>query len=94
MAENKDFKENSSRQEEKSIAMEIFDILKKVMVAQWIIIGVLIAIIAAQSFYHDYKWSQYETIVIDGGEGGNAGYVGNDGDVTNYGKDSGQKEQE
>ena len=84
----------NSATEDKGIAMEIFGTLKKVMFAQWIIIGVLIAIISAQSFYHDYKWSEFDTVVVDGGDGGNAGYVGNDGDVNNYGESSGTQKEE
>lgn len=101
MADNKELKENiqeqggkPSKQKEKGISMEILSMFKNVLIAQWIIIGVLILIIAAQSFYHDYKWSKYETVVVDSGDGGNAGYVGNDGDVNNYGKDSGSEKEE
>ena len=93
--ENKDNlkgKENSA--EDKGIVMEIFGMLKKVIFVQWIIIGVLIIIIAAQSFYHDYKWSEFDTVVVDSGDGGNAGYVGNDGDVNNYGEGSSTQKEE
>ena len=77
---------------ERGMASDIFDMLKKVILVQWIIIGILILIIAAQSFYHDYKWSEFDTIVVDGGESGYANYIGNDGDI-NYGEDSGSKEE-
>lgn len=94
MAENMDLKENIPEQGEKGIAMELFSILKKIILIQWIIIGILIALNAAQGIYHDYKWSQFDTISVDGGDGGNAGYVGNDGDVNNYGEGgSTQKEK-
>lgn len=84
---------NEEKVTEKGIAMEIFSMLKKVMIAQWIIIGILILIIAAQSFYHDYKWSEFDTIVVDSGDGGYANYIGNDGDI-NYGESDSAQEKE
>lgn len=84
---------NEEKVTEKGIAMEIFGMLKKVMIAQWIIIGILILIIAAQSFYHDYKWSEFDTIVVDSGDGGYANYIGNDGDI-NYGESDSAQEKE
>lgn len=89
--ENRD---NAKEKEDNGIAMEIFRTLKRVLFFQWIVIGVLILIIAAQSFYHDYKWSEFDTVVVDSGDGGNAGYVGNDGDVNNYGEGSSPQKEE
>ena len=85
--------ESKQNETERGMASDILDMLKKVIVAQWIIIGILILIIAAQSFYHDYKWSEFDSIVVDSGEGGYANYIGNDGDI-NYGKDSGAQKEE
>lgn len=96
MADNMDLKEKVSEREEKEekgIAIELFSILKKVILIQWIIIGILIALNAVQGIYHDYKWSQFDTISVDGGDGGNAGYVGNDGDVNNYGEGGSSQEE-
>lgn len=88
-----DTKENGNSKEEKGLATEIFGMLKRVLFFQWIVIGVLIAIITAQSFYHDYKWSEFEAVVVDSGEGGYANYIGNDGDI-NYGESSSAQEEE
>lgn len=42
------------------------------------VIGVLIVAMNAQHFYHIYQWSQFDTIVVDSGEGGNANLVQGD----------------
>ena len=42
------------------------------------VIGVLIIALAATNFYHVYQWSQFDTIVIDSGDGGNANLVQGD----------------
>ena len=78
---------------DKGIAMEIFGTLKKVIVFQWIVIGALIILNATQGFYHDYKWSEFDSIVVDSGEGGYANYIGNDGDI-NYGESGSTQETE
>lgn len=57
------------------------------------IIILLIILMFIQSIYHNYKWSQFDTVVVDSSDGGNAGYIGNDGDVNNYGKGSSPQEE-
>ncbi len=52
---------------------------------QWALIVILITLLAATNIYHIYEWSQFDTIVVDSKDGGNASYIGNDGDVNNYG---------
>lgn len=42
------------------------------------IIGVLIVALAGTNAYHIYEWSQFDTVVVDSGEGGNANYVQGD----------------
>lgn len=42
------------------------------------VIFILIIAMVAQSVYHEHKWSEFETYYVDGGEGGNATYVGGD----------------
>lgn len=56
------------------------------------IIFLLIILMAIQAIYHDYKWSEFDTVVLDS-ETGNASYIGNDGDVNNYGKGSSPQEE-
>lgn len=58
-----------------------------------IIILILLGIILSQGLYHEYQWSQFDTIVVDGGEGGDANYIGNDGDINNYGESDGAQEK-
>lgn len=58
-----------------------------------IIILILLGIILFQGLYHEYQWSQFDTIVVDGGEGGDANYIGNDGDINNYGESDGAQEK-
>lgn len=102
MAENMKLKdnENISEQEEKGIAMEILGELKtqnqglratnnKLLS----IIVVLIILLAGTNIYHIYQWSQFESVVVDSKDGGNANYIGNDGDVNNYGEGSGPQEE-
>ncbi len=89
--ENKD---NVMEKEEKGIAMELLGELKNTIRKQWVLIVILIILLAGTNIYHIYQWSQFETVVVDSGDGGNAGYVGNDGDVNNYGEGSGSQEKE
>ena len=89
--ENRD---NVKEKEPMGIAMELLGERKMIIRFQWIVIIILIILLAAQSFYHDYKWSEFDTIVVDSGDGGNAGYVGNDGDVYNYGEGSSPQKEE
>ncbi|MCI9136541.1 MAG: hypothetical protein HFH48_03090 [Lachnospiraceae bacterium] len=93
MADNMDLKEKVPEQEEKGIAMELLGDLENTIRKQWILIVILITLLAGTNIYHIYQWSQFDTIVVDSGDGGNAGYVGNDGDVNNYGEGSSPQEE-
>lgn len=42
------------------------------------VIGVLIIALAGTNAYHIYQWSQFDTIVVDSGDGGNANLVQGD----------------
>lgn len=86
--------ENVIEKEERGLAMELLSELKNTIRKQWILIVILIVLLAGTNVYHIYQWAQFDTIVVDSGDGGNAGYVGNDGDVNNYGKDSSPQETE
>ncbi len=76
------------------IAMELLSELKNTVRKQWILIVVLIILLAGTNIYHIYQWSQFDTIVIDSQDGGNASYIGNDGDVNNYGESGGSQKEE
>lgn len=65
------------------LASEIYSDLKesikyKEKVIKWlaIIIAILVIALAATNIFHIYEWSQFETVYVDSGEGGNANYVG------------------
>lgn len=46
---------------------------------QWILIAVMLLLLAGTNIYHVYQWSQFDTVVVDSGEGtGNANYVQGD----------------
>lgn len=47
------------------------------------IIIFLICVILVQGLYHNYKWSEFDSVIVDSGDGGNANYIGNDGDIIN-----------
>lgn len=57
------------------------------------IIIFLICIILVQGLYHTYKWSEFDSVVVDSKDGGNANYIGNDGDI-NYGESGSSQEKE
>lgn len=58
------------------------------------IIIFLICVILAQGLYHIYKQSEFDTVVVDSKDGGNANYIGNDGDINNYGESGSTQEKE
>lgn len=89
--------------EKTPLASEMYEDLKKatkfrekLIYILLIVIGVLVVSLAATNIYHIYQWSQFDTIVVDSGEGsGNANLVQGDvgGDILN-GADRGQSAQE
>lgn len=58
-------------------------------------IGVLVIALAATNIYHIHQWSQFDTYVVDSGDGGNANLVqgDNSGGIFN-GTDSSESPQE
>lgn len=58
-------------------------------------IGVLVIALAATNIYHIHQWSQFDTYVVDSGDGGNANLVQGDntGGIFN-GTDSSESPQE
>jgi hypothetical protein len=60
----------------------------------FIIIIILIVFLVGLSAYHEYQWSQFDTISVDTKTGGNASYIGGNGDVNNYGEDSSTQAKE
>lgn len=87
------------------LASELYEDLKnsnafKEKVIKWLlwVIAILIALLAATNVYHIYQWSQFETVVVDSGEGsGNANYVQGDntgGIYNGEGNSQAQEERE
>lgn len=65
---------------------------EKLIIILLCVIGVLVIALAATNIYHIYQWSQFDTIVVDSGDGsGNANLVQGDntGGIFN-GEDSGK----
>lgn len=68
------------------LASEMYEDLKKATKFREKLIYILLAVIAAlvialagTNIYHIYQWSQFDTVVVDSGEGaGNANYVQGD----------------
>lgn len=73
-------------QEKTPLASEMYEDLKKATKFRekliYILLGViavLVVALAGTNIYHIYQWSQFETVVVDSGEGaGNANYVQGD----------------
>lgn len=81
------------------LASEMYkDLQKHDQFKMKVIIGLLIALLIsiagniAQGIYHDWKWSQFDTVVVDSGDGGNANYVGGENTGGIYNGESGSEE--
>ena len=80
------------------LASEMYEDLKRATKFREKLIYILLAVIAAlvialagTNIYHIYQWSQFDTVVVDSGEGsGNANYVqcDNTGGIYNGESDS------
>lgn len=73
-------------EEKTPLASEMYEDLKKATKFRekliYILLGViavLVVALAGTNIYHIYQWSQFDTVVVDSGEGsGNANYVQGD----------------
>ena len=73
-------------EEKTPLASEMYEDLKKATKFRekliYILLGViavLVVALAGTNIYHIYQWSQFDTIIVDSGEGsGNANYVQGD----------------
>lgn len=68
--------------------------LRKLLVGACVIILALVVALAGTNLYHIYQWSQFDTIVVDTGEGGNA--IFSEGDNTGgiyHGEDNSTPEE-
>lgn len=51
--------------------------LRRLLIAAFVVIGLLVTTLAATNIYHIHQWSQFDTIVVDS-EQGPANYVQGD----------------
>ena len=88
--------------EKTPLASEMYEDLKKATKFREKLIYILLAVIAAlvialagTNIYHIYQWSQFDTVVVDSGEGaGNANYVQGDNTGGIYNGESGSASPE
>ena len=52
--------------------------LRKLLIGAFIVIAILVASLTATNLYHIHQWSQFDTYVVDSGDGGNANLVQGD----------------
>lgn len=52
--------------------------LRKLLIGAFIVIAILVAGLIGTNIFHIYQWSQFDTYVVDSGEGGNANLVQGD----------------
>lgn len=86
-------KENINKNENDNFVADLIEWQKNDKKFYKIIILILMGIVLVQGLYHEYQWSQFDTIVVDGRDGGDANYIGNDGDINNYGKSYSAQEE-
>lgn len=84
------------------LASELYEDLKeanafKEKVIKWLlaVIVLLVILLGATNAYHIYEWSQFDTVVVDSGDGdGNANYVQGDNSGGIYNGTSGSTSPE
>lgn len=65
--------------EKNTLASEVLGMLKGQLLFYKVLVVVLLAALVGTNFYHIYQWSQFDTVVVDSGDGaGNANYVQGD----------------
>lgn len=52
--------------------------LRKLLIGAFVVIAILVAALTATNLYHIHQWSQFDTYVVDSGDGGNANLVQGD----------------
>lgn len=52
--------------------------LRRLLIGSLAVIAVLVIALAGTNIYHIYQWSQFDTYIVDSGEGGNANLVQGD----------------
>lgn len=85
MADNKDFNKADAEQENKSLAWEMLEEIKlqakRWMIAFLVVLGLWAGTIALFMWYiNQYDFISYD---VNSQDGGNANFIGNDGDIYN-----------
>lgn len=86
-------KKEELKKEEKSLAMELLEELKRqnkrLIVALFVVITLWAATIGGFMWYlNQYDFVSYD---VNSQDGGNANFIGNDGDINNYGESKGKE---
>lgn len=70
---------------DRSLAMDLLTELKFANKRLWAIIIILIGVLVATNFYWLYTFTQYDFVTYEQSTegGGNANFIGNDGDIIN-----------
>ena len=63
--------------EKNTLASEVFEMLKEQLKFFKILVAFLVLLLAATNIYHIRKWSQFDTVTVDSGDG-YANYVQGD----------------
>lgn len=58
------------------------------LIISWVIILFIVGICTYERLQYDYSSETTETVTVDGKDGGNANYIGNNGDIINGESDS------
>lgn len=65
--------------EKNTLASEVLEMLKGQVFFYKVLVAILIAALVGTNLYHIYQWSQFDTVVVDSGDGtGSANYVQGD----------------
>lgn len=71
------------------------EFLKKMIVSLTIVIGILVGGLIGTNLYHIWKWSQFDTVVVDtSGGNGNANYVQGDNTGGIYNGEGGSPQED
>lgn len=72
--------------EQEGIALMVFKEMRRQFDRVTKLLLLAMIIIAVMAIYHEYQWSQFDSVIVNTEQGGNANYIGQDGDVNNYGE--------
>lgn len=53
------------------------------LIISWVAVLLIVGIFTYERLQYDYTSETYEEVVVDSKDGGNANYIGNDGDIIN-----------